>query len=834
VTRHLPSGTVTFLFTDIEGSTRLLDALGADAYADALAQHRRVIRLACSAQGGVQVDTQGDAFFFAFSSAPGALSAARAIATGLAHGPIRVRMGLHTGNPLVTEEGYVGSDVHLAARIAASAHGGQIVVSSRTAALVGSTDAERQAIGLRDLGEHRLKDLPGAVVIFQLAGGVFPPLRTISNTNLPRPASSFVGRDRELTGVLSLIRQGARLVSLTGPGGSGKTRLALEAAATLVPEFKAGVFWIGLAALRDPSLVVETISRTLGAKIRLAEHIGERELLLLLDNLEQVIPAAPDLSALLTACPNLTLLVTSRELLRVRGEVEYAVPPLALPEAVSLFCERAQVDPSEEITEICRRLDSLPLAVELAAARAKAISPAQILERLVDRLDMLKGGRDADPRQQTLRATIDWSFGLLSEDERELFRRLSVFAGGWTLTEAEQVADADLDTMQALVEKSLVRLSRERYWMLETIREFAAERLAESSGSRLTKDRHAAWFAQFVERAEPELEASVQDSWLDRLEDEHDNVRSAVSWALEHADGNLALRLAGSSATFWWVHGHWSEGRRWLEAALAQPTAQDRALRAKTLEGAAHLAYRQLDYARAKDLAEEGLRIANELGDPSRIARLLRVLGLVSGVGDDNSLRVLTEESATFAREAGDIWALLMALSNLGYVAMTGGEAEPAAKLFQEALQLARGRGDRRSEAFLLENLALARFEQGKIADARQHFLDSLHLAHRLGYVEVVGEDLMGIAAVATAAGRLEDASRLLGGARRLRAEIGSGLDEVEARVEARTVATIEPTLDDTKFADALDEGRRLSMDELVHLAEVTASASHLPVRTPR
>ena len=323
-------------------------------------------------------------------------------------------------------------------------------------------------------------------------------MKTISNTNLPRPASSFIGRERELRELLATIRS-ARLVTLTGPGGSGKTRLALEAAATLVPSYKAGVFWVGLASLRDPALVSETIAQTLGAKNGLAEHIGERELLLLLDNLEQVIEAAPQLSALLSACANLNVLVTSRELLRVQGEVEYAVPPLASPEAVALFCERSRLEPSEEIAELCVRLDDLPLAVELAAARAKALSPRQILERLSQRLDLLEGGRDADPRQQTLRATIDWSYDLLSEEEQRVFRALSVFAGGCTLDAAEEVCGADIKTLQSLVEKSLLRFSDERYWMLETIREYARERLDEAGETDALARRHADYHLALLE-----------------------------------------------------------------------------------------------------------------------------------------------------------------------------------------------------------------------------------------------------------------------------------------------------------------------------------------------
>ncbi|HLA92231.1 MAG TPA: adenylate/guanylate cyclase domain-containing protein, partial [Actinomycetota bacterium] len=328
--RDLPSGTVTFLFTDIEGSTKLLHQLGEQAYADALAEHRRVLREAFARHGGVEVDTQGDAFFVAFSTAPGALEAAAEAQRALAPGPIRVRMGLHTGTPHLAEEGYVGEVVHKGARIAAVGHGGQVLLSAQT--------LELARVEVTDLGEHRLKDIEEPVWIFQVGAEHFPPLKTISNTNLPHPASSFVGREKEVGEVVSLLEDDARLLTLTGPGGSGKTRLAIEAASELVPGFKAGVFWVGLASLRDPALVPETIAQTLGARDGLAEHISEREMLLLLDNLEQVVQAAPELASLVEACPNLRLLVTSRELLRVRGEVEYPVPPLADPEAVELFC----------------------------------------------------------------------------------------------------------------------------------------------------------------------------------------------------------------------------------------------------------------------------------------------------------------------------------------------------------------------------------------------------------------------------------------------------------------------------------------------------------------
>jgi class 3 adenylate cyclase len=467
---ELPTGTVTLLFTDIEGSTRLLQELGRERYMRALSDQRRIVREAFTRNGGVEVEMQGDSFHFAFAQAHDAVAAAAEAQRALAEHewesePIRIRIGIHTGEPVPHEGLYAGIDVHRAARIMGAGHGGQVLVSERTRVHLDS------AVELRDLGEHRLKDIEAPEWLYQVGLEPFPPLKTISNTNLPRPASSFVGRGKELEQVLTLLRdEPVRLLTLTGPGGSGKTRLAIEAAAELVGEYSSGVFWIGLATLRDPALVTETIAQTLGAKDELAAHIGDRELLLLVDNLEQVVEAAPELGALLERCPHLALLVTSRELLRVRGEAEYQVPPLAEPEAVELFCARARNEPSAQVAELCARLDNLPLAVELAAARVKVISPAQILERLSQRLDLLKAGRDADPRQQTLRATIEWSHELLSKEEQRLFRRLAVFAGGCTLEAAEQVADADLDTLQSLVDKSLIRQTQHRFWMLETTR----------------------------------------------------------------------------------------------------------------------------------------------------------------------------------------------------------------------------------------------------------------------------------------------------------------------------------------------------------------------------
>src|SRR2546430_7268032 len=403
VGRDLPSGTVTFLFTDVEGSTKLLKELGEAAYAAALAEHRRILREAFGAHGGVEVDTQGDAFFVAFPTAPGALAAAAAALDGLSTGPIRVRMGVHTGTPHVGDEGYVGVDVHRAARIAAAGHGGQVLISASTAALLG-TD------GLLDLGEHRLKDLSAPERIYQCGEQDFPPLKSLYRTNLPIPATPFVGREHELAEVCGLLED-ARLLTLTGPGGMGKTRLGLQAAAEAAERYVDGIFWVPLAPLRDPELVLVTAGQALGAKDGLTEHLADKSLLLLFDNFEHVVEAAPGLSELLASCPNVHLLVTSRELLRVPCEQAYPVPPLEPEDGTKLFLARARAArpsfvASDAVPELCARLENLPLALELAAARVRVLSPEQLVERLSQRLDLLKAGRGVDPRQQTLRATI--------------------------------------------------------------------------------------------------------------------------------------------------------------------------------------------------------------------------------------------------------------------------------------------------------------------------------------------------------------------------------------------------------------------------------------------
>jgi predicted ATPase/Tfp pilus assembly protein PilF len=808
---QLPSGMVTLLFTDVAGSTRLLRELGAEAYASALAEHRRRIRQACAAFGGIEVDTQGDAFFMAFPDARLATDAAQAFTESLATGPIRVRVGLHSGTPVTTDEGYVGEDVHLAARIAAAAHGGQIVLSGATRTLLDD------GWELVDLGEHRLKDFGAPIAIYQVGHGSFPPLMTISNTNLPRPTSSFIGRERELAEILDRLVGGTRLLTLTGPGGTGKTRLAIEAANALIARYKSGVFWVGVAPLRDPALVTEQIAQTLGAKDSLAEHIGVREMLLVVDNLEQVIEAAPELSQLLFKCPHLAMLCTTRELLRVQGEVEFQVPPLDVTEAVALFCARSGIAASPEIMQLCTRLDSLPLAVELAAARTKALTPGQILTRVAQRLDLLRGGRDLDPRQRTLRATIEWSYDLLTAEEQRLYRALSVFAGGCTLEAAEEICDADLDVMESLVDKSLVRFSSERYLMLETIRQYASEQLGKLGEVGDLRPRHARWFTALVERSEPELEGEHQNEWLDRLDREHDNIRAALAYALDSGDDNVALRLAAGCGTFWWIRGYWSEARRWLDTALQTSQTDNSGLLYKTLEAAAHLAYRQGDDQRALQLALDAVQRAHQIGDASAIARALRVLALAtSAQGDDEQFQRLVQQSADYARKAGDSWALLMALNNLGLVALNAGDLERASSFLDEALTIARSTRDRRSEAFVLSNLGLLELERGNTNEARRTVASSLRLAQQLRFLAIAASDLMLLAAVAATQHEPELAAQLLGGADRLNEEIGSANDALDDEVRARIVAMIQQEIPPDRYIDVLAHGYGQDVDAII------------------
>jgi predicted ATPase/class 3 adenylate cyclase len=814
----LPSGTVTFLFTDVEGSTKLLHDLGAEGYATALAEHRRILRDAFGAHGGVEVDTQGDAFFVAFPTAPGALAAAGEVTESLGSGLIQVRVGLHTGTPLLTEEGYVGGDVHRAARIAAAGHGGQVLVSSSTAQLV--------ELELTDLGEHRLKDLYAPERIYQLGGGEFPTLKSLYRTNLPIPSTPFLGREGELAEVLSLLtREDTRLLTLTGPGGTGKTRLALQAAAEASDFFPDGIWWVPLAPLRDPTLVLETAAQVVGSKNGLAEHIGDKEMLCLFDNFEQVVEAGAELADLLAACPNLEVLVTSRERLRVRGEHTYPVPPLAESDGEALFIARAlAVDPSftesEAVGELCVRLDELPLALELAAARTALFSPEQLLERLSQRLDLLKGERDADPRQQTLRATIEWSYDLLNEREQELFARLSVFAGGCTYDAAEEVAAADPDTLQSLLDKSLLRKRASelgpRYWMFETIRDYASEQLDASGDAERLRRNHAEHFLALAEAAEPHLPAYRRE-WLDQLEAEHDNLRTTLDRFETTGETQPALRLAGALSRFWLMRGSdLTEGRRRLERALRADDDQT-AARAKALNGASMLT---IGGATATRQAEEALALHRALGDAWGTAHSQLVLASSVAAEDMDRAQQLYDESARAFRELGDEHYALIVTRELAWACITLGDRGRGRVLHEENLRRARALSNERIEAITLGALAMLDVEEGRVDESVVSMLKESHRLHlKLGDPLQTAFDVFRFAALLAAQGRAETATQVYSSADALCEEVGMSLHSWDPAFIDEMLSTIRAQLDTATFDEAWERGRTLTVDEAVALA---------------
>ncbi|HEX6763576.1 MAG TPA: tetratricopeptide repeat protein [Gaiellaceae bacterium] len=811
---ELPTGTVTFLFTDVEGSTKLLLELGAEGYSQALVEHRRILRQAFDANGGVEVDTQGDAFFVAFPTAQGALAASAEALQGLSSGPIRVRVGVHTGTPYLGEEGYVGVDVHRAARIAACGHGGQVLVSASTTALAG-------ADALRDLGEHRLKDLTAPEHIYQLGEGDFPPLKSLHRTNLPVPATPFLGRVRELDEVHDLVsREDVRLLTLTGPGGTGKTRLALQAAAAAAESHPGGVFWVPLAPLRDPSLVLETAGQAIGARNGLAEHIGTTATLLLFDNFEHVVEAADDLAGVLAACPRLNLLVTSREPLHLTGEQEYPVPSLAAPESIEFFAARARaVKPDfaddEAVGEICRRLDDLPLALELAAVRVKALSPRQILERLEQRLPLLTGGaRDAPARQRTLRATIEWSYELLTDTERRLFARLAVFRGGCTLEAAEEIGEAEVDTLQSLVDKSLLRYSGERFWMLETIREYAGGRLEELEDADVVRSRHTGYFVQLANEAEPHLTGAQQALWLERLEAEHDNFRLTLDSLRRAGRGAEELGLVGALMRFWYVRGYLREGLSRCEEALAAHDDQSPS-RLKALFGAGLLAHRLGDYSSAYALTQERFDLARRLGDAEGVASSLIGLGMsAQGLGDYEEAAARYSEGAELARGGGYTWFLGIALSNLSDLSLVRGDYAEARAGFEESLEVFREVGDERKIVEAATSLGIVASREGRRDEAEPLLREGLEYAEALVDKELAIWCIGGLVALADGAGEPERAARLLGAIEKLREETGHAVQPEERRVDEETRSALASELGEERFAAALLIGREMTFEQ--------------------
>jgi predicted ATPase len=720
------------VFTDISGSTALVNELGG-GYAAVLSSHRQLVREILARHRGFEVDTQGDAFFLVFRRASDAIAAARElVGASESTGPVRVRVGIHTGEPVRVPEGYIGVDVHLASRIAASGSGGQILISRQTRELVGS----ERAI---DLGLHGLRDV-GEVQLFQVGDGTFPPVRSIGRRNLTPPREPLVGRGRELSALRSMIEEGARLVTLTGVGGIGKTTVATALAAGLAERFPDGVWFVDLSPVTDAAAVEPNVAALIGSHGGVVDHLRASTALLVLDNFEQVLEAVPSVGAWLDACPDIVILVTSRESLRLSAEREFPLSPLDDARAARLFAARAraivprfQAD-EEVLRRLCHRLDGIPLAVELAAARVRVMTPEQLLARLDYRLSVLTGGaRDLPQRQRTLEATIAWSHDLLDAEEQALFARLSVFTGGWTLESAEDVAGANLDLLESLVSKSLIRFEDGRFGMLETIREFAAARLAELPATDLRR-RHVRHYAALAARAAPELTGRDQDAWLELLADEDDNLRTALRWCQsEGGDAEQGLELASDLVLFWYLRSRPLEGWRWLEPLLATAQPADSATRTRALWGAGFFLTIITD-PRAGDYLMQGLEMARRIDDEAMVARSLDVLGLLALFANDmERARELLEESVTMARSAGDDWCLADALGTIGSIYPLVGEFDLARRAGTEGLALARSRGDLQGIRMSLFGLALAARRLGDVTGARATGNEGLEISRRLG-----------------------------------------------------------------------------------------------------
>jgi predicted ATPase/class 3 adenylate cyclase len=810
--RELPRGTVTFLFTDIEGSTRLLHELGAERYADALAEHRRVLREAFERHGGVEVDTQGDAFFVAFATAPGALEAAREAQREL---ELPVRMGLHTGTPLLAEEGYVGGDVHRAARIAAAGHGRQILVSTATAALVDRDE-------LRDLGEHRLKDLSAPERIYQLGDAECPPLKALYRTNLPIPATPFLGREHELADVRELLASAdARLLTLTGAGGSGKTRLALHAAGDVADEYPDGIWWVPLAPLADPADVGPAAARALGGGGTLPELVDGRRLLLLLDNFEHVVEAAPDVAAVLTECPHADVLVTSRERLRVQGEHVYPVPVLERAEARRLFVARARAaqpdfEPDELLDDLCARLDDLPLALELAAARTSLLSTAQLLDRLGSRLDLLRGGRDAETRQQTLRATIEWSYELLEPEERRLLAALSVFRGGWTLDAAERACDADLDILESLVDKSLVRRWESgRFGMLETIREYADEQLERAGEAEQARRRHAEYFLELAEDAGlcvEGVEAGKGEGAYRVVLPERHNLPVALTFFVDADEIEAATCLAVSLEQYW-VTNSPAEGERLLRELCERGDELAPELRVRALRSLGGCIYIQGRFDEGARFGAEALELYRELGEQWGIAHmLLRTAVDESRRGEGAKAKRLLEESLSLWTSPFNEAQVAL---ELGGIVFREGRSEEALELVDRAARLSHEIAFTWWEKNALETGAEFALTLGRVGYARERAVSGLALAHSIGDRQGVAYGLTLLAWAAAEAGEPDRAGTLWGAveSEAARGPIGQWESERDEYLNRLSRAA------GAEFDRAVEAGRRMTLDDAVAYA---------------
>ena len=869
---ELPTGTVTFLFTDIEGSTRLLQELG-DRYRGVQDRHTAILRQAIAEHDGVEVRTEGDSFFATFRTPSRALWAAVAAQRTLAvqewphGGSLRVRMGMHTGEGVLGGDDYIGLDVNRAARIGATGWGGQIVLSDATRSLVHHELPD--GVSIRSQGVHRLKDLVQPerlhdVVIDGLLDE-FPALRTLEvPVNLPTEPTSFVGREREIARGIELLGR-THLLTLTGPGGTGKTRLAVRIAATLAATFPDGVAFVDLSAISDPALVISTIAAVVGireegwerpAREALEDHVAERELLLVLDNFEQVLEAADDVGRLLAVSARSKIVVTSRSPLRLRGEQELRVMPLPVPDAgatstveelsrsdaVALFAHRAvAVAPDfalneanvRQVAELGARLDGLPLAIELAASRAGLLSPSAMLSRMERHLPLLdEGPRDLPPRQRTLQATVEWSYDLLPHPERLLFRRLSVMVGGTTLEAADAVCLAGnsdgadvLDRVSALVDSSLVHATRTgsaepRFDMLRTIREFGLERLDAEDHRAAIEERHTGWFLRLAETAEPNFRGPELERWLWALEVEHDNLRAALRRAIEDQDANVALRLVASLFRFWHLAGHIPEGIRWARAALSLPGASSRtSVRAGALATLGGLSYWRNDFAATRRAYEEALEISTELEDLPAMAEGAYNLAFAYRLDQDASgARELLERAREMSERLGDRRGVADALWALSLLARLEGDMETARGLGEEGLRLHRELGDLFGVIDSLHVRGRAAYEMGELDVARESVMESLEVLGSAGYRTGIAIALDNLAAQENERGLPMRAVRLGGASEALREDAGAQappefIDLPDPREKARE------TLPTEQIAAAWEEGRAMNLDAMLRYA---------------
>jgi predicted ATPase/class 3 adenylate cyclase len=916
-----PTGTVTFLFTDLDPATYGDDPLGG-AVTAYVTRYLALLREAVEAQDGYLYKIVGSYAQAAFATAPAALIAARAaqaalatepVAPDAAANPLRVRMALHTGVTETQGDDYAGPLLNRVARLLAVGHGGQILLTNVTQELV--RDVLPAGVTLRSLGEHRLRDLfrpePVHQVVAPELPADFPPLRSLESraNNLPVQPTPLIGREREVAACLALLRRAdVRLLTLTGPGGTGKTRLSLQVAAESLDDYPDGVFFVALAPIAEPRLVASAVAGALGVveaggqelTATLKEYLRDKRLLLVLDNFEHLLSAAPLVTELLAACPQIKTLVSSRARLRLNGEQEYLVPPLALPEpqavasiarlsqyeAVALFIARARaVSPGFQVTnenapavaEICIRLDGLPLAIELAAARIKILTPQAMLARLQARLKLLTGGiRDLPTRQQTLRGAIDWSYNLLGPEERLLFARLAVFAGGCTFDAAEAVCNAAddlplgvLDPIGALVDNSLVVQKEStdgepRFSMLETIREYARERLDTSGEADALRAAHAAFFLKLAAEAEAGIQGEAQPLWLQRLEDDHGNLRAALEWMLTTGQIDMALAMSGLLWIFWHVRGHLSEGRRWLErvleAAPPSPPAPITAERARVVNGLGALLWDQGDSITAATRLRESLEMRRALGDKRALAKALSNLSVItSAQGRYDEARALSEEGLRLSTEVGDRAGIALTTGTLADAAMLGGDMNEARPLYERALAIYRELGDQHSQAIYLLNIGSIALQQGDLETADRCHAEGLELFRQIGgkygvgyvlggqgdlaylrgdyeraralYTEAIGlfqsvgaqremtTALCQFAILAAEQGQAEHAVRLFGAAERARAEAGVALSPTDLPFYERGLAAARARLAPAVFDALWAEGRSLSLDQAVACA---------------